>query len=65
MTTNSLGIIAARANAEFWEDRISIVLGDGMVAYSRRRRADAANKEAYEEHSRHTSAHATAVSGGR
>ena len=53
MITNSLGIIAARANAECLEDRLGIMLGDGNAAYDRRRRAGAANKEAYEEYSRH------------
>ena len=53
MITNSLGILAVRAKAECLEDRLGIMLGDGKAAYGRRRRADAANKEAYEEYSRH------------
>ena len=65
MITNSLGILAARANAEFLEDRIGIMLGDGKAAYGRRRRADAANKEAYEEYSRHFCSGDGGHSGGR
>ena len=34
-------------------DRLGIMLGDGKVAFGRRRSADAANREAYEEYSRH------------
>ena len=47
MITNSLGILAAQANAECWEDRLGIMIGGGKAAYGRRRRADAANKEAF------------------
>ena len=50
--TNNIGIVAARANAECLEDRLGIILGDGKAAYGRHRRADAANKEAYEEYCR-------------
>ena len=53
MITNSLGIFAARANAECLEDMLGIMLGDEKAAYGRRRRADTANKEVYEEYSRH------------
>ena len=35
------------------EDRLGIVVGDGKAAFGRRRSADAANREAYEEYSRH------------
>ena len=51
MITNSLGILGARANAEFLEDRLGIMVGDGKAAFGRRRSADAANREAYEEYS--------------
>ena len=53
MITNSLGILGARANAECLEDRLGIMVGDGKAAFGRRRSADAANREAYEEYSRH------------
>jgi len=52
-TTNSLGILGARANAECLEDRLGIMVGDGKTAFGRHRSADAANREAYEEYSRH------------
>jgi len=50
--TNSLGILGARANAECLEDRLGIMFRDGKTAFGRRRSADAANREAYEEYSR-------------
>jgi len=53
MTTNSLGILGARANAECLEDRLGIMLGDGKTAFDRTKRVDATNREAYEEYSRH------------
>jgi len=53
MITNSLEILGARANAECLEDRLANMLGGGKAAFSRRRREDAANREAYEEYSRH------------
>jgi len=53
MITNSLRILGARANAECLEDRLGIMVGDGKAAFGRRRSADAANREAYEEYSRH------------
>ena len=40
-----------RDYAQCLEDRLGIMLGDGNAAHGRRRRADAANKEAYEEDS--------------
>ena len=52
MITNSLGIRGARTNAECLEDRLGIMVGDGKAAFGRRRSADAANREAYEEYSR-------------
>ena len=33
MITNSLGILGARGNAEWSEDRLGIMLGDGKVAF--------------------------------
>ena len=63
--TNSLGILAALANAECLEDRRGIMLGDGKAAYGRRRRADAANEEAYEECSMHFCSGDGGRSGGR
>jgi len=53
MITNSLGILGARANAECLEDRLGIMLGDGKTAFGWRRSAIAANREEYEEYSRH------------
>ena len=53
MITNSLGILGARANAECLEDRLGIMVGDGKAVFGRRRSADAANRQAYEEYSRH------------
>jgi len=53
MLAKSLGILGARANAECLEDRLGIMLGDGKTAFGRRRSADAAKREAYEEYSRH------------
>jgi len=35
------------------EDRLGIMVGDGKAAFGRRRSADAANREAYEEYNRH------------
>jgi len=51
MITNSLGILGARANAECLENRLGIMVGDGKAAFGRRRSADAANREVYEEYS--------------
>ena len=65
MITNSLGILAARANAECLDARIDVMLGDGKAAYGRRMRADAANKEVYEEYSRHFCSGDGGHSGGR
>jgi len=48
MTSSSLGILGARANAECLEDKLGIMLGYGKTAFGRRRSADAANREAYE-----------------
>ena len=61
MLTNSLGILGARANAECLEDR----LGDGKAAFGRRRSADAANREAYDEYSRHCCSGDGGHAGGR
>jgi len=53
MITNSLGILGARANAECLEDRLGIMVGDRKAAFGRLRSADVANRDAYEEYSRH------------
>jgi len=63
--TNSLGILGARANAECLEDRLGIMVGDGKAAFGRRRSADAANREAYEEYSRHYCSGDGGHAGGR
>ena len=65
MITNSLGILGARANAECLEDRLGIMVGDGKAAFGRRRSADAANREAYEEYSRHYCSGDGGHAGGR
>jgi len=65
MIANSLGIHGARANAECLEDRLSIMLGDGKAAFGRRKSADAANREAYEEYSRHYCSGDGGHAGGR
>ena len=61
----SIGILAARVDAECLDDRLGIMLGDGKAACGMRRRADAANKEAYEEYSRHFCSGDGDSSGGR
>ena len=63
--TNSLGILGARANAECLEDRLGIMVGDGKAAFGRRRSADAANREAYEEYSWHYCSGDGGHAGGR
>jgi len=65
MIKNSLGILGARANAECLEDRLGIMLGDGKAAFGRSRSADAANREAYEEYSRHYCSGDGGHAGGR
>ena len=65
MITNILGILGARANAECWGDRLGIMVGDGKAAFGRRRSADAANREAYEEYSRHYCSGDGGHAGGR
>ena len=65
MATNSLGILGARANAECLEDRLGFNLGDGKTAFGRRRSADAANREAYEEYNRHYCSGDGSHAGGR
>jgi len=65
MITNSLGILGARANAECLDDRLGIMVGDGKAAFGRRRSADAANREAYEEYSRHYCSGDGGHAGGR
>jgi len=57
--------IGARANAECLEDRLGIMVGDGKAAFGRRRSADAANREAYEEYSRHYCSGDGGHAGGR
>ena len=47
------------------EDRLGIVVGDGKAAFGRRRSADAANREAYEEYSRHYCSGDGGHAGGR
>ena len=61
----SLGILGASANAECLEDRLGIMLGDGKAAFGRLRSADAANREAYEEYSRHCCSCDGGNAGGR
>ena len=61
----SLGILGVRANAECLEDRLGIMLGDGKAAFGRRRNADAGNREAYEEYSRHYCSGDGGHAGGR
>ena len=65
MITSSLGILGARANAECLEDRLGIMVGDGKAAFGRRRSADAASGEAYEEYSRHYCSGDGGHAGGR
>ena len=60
-----LGILGVRANAECLEDRLGIMVGDGKAAFGRRRNADAANREAYEEYSRHCCSCDGGNAGGR
>ena len=62
MITNSLGILGARANAECLEDRLGIMVGDGKAAFGS---ADAANREAYQEYSRHYCSGDGGHAGGR
>ena len=64
MITNSLAILAARANAECLEDMLGVMI-DGKAAYGMRMRVDAANKDAYEEYSRHFCSGGGGRSGGR
>ena len=64
MITNCLGILGAR-NAECLEDRLGIMLGDGKAAFGRLRSAGAANREAYEEYSRHYCSGDGGHAGGR
>ena len=65
MITNSLGILGARVNAECLEDRLGVMVGGGKAAFGRRRSADAANREAYEEYSRHYCSGDGGHAGGR
>jgi len=65
MITNSLGILGARVNAECLEDRLGVMVGGGKAAFGRRRSADAANLEAYEEYSRHYCSGDGGHAGGR
>ena len=59
-------MIASNPNsAECLEDRLGIMLGDGKGVYGRRRRADAANRDAYDEYSRHFCSGDGGHSGGR